>query len=144
MNIKGVNSMKFSDIELDKWEALKPYLDTVVLPITGLSGFESPHDATIKLEQLRDWLDTIEQPFQGRTVTYPAFHFYSEDLQHLSLNDIIENLKQQGFKFVVAVTAKPNHKLEQYNFDAIIAPINDDELPNQDHINSIIMRMWQK
>src|SRR5690606_27955913 len=111
--------MKFSDIEQEKWQALKPYLDTVILPITGLTGSESPDEATKQLESLRDWLDVVEIPFNGRTVTYPAYHFIAGDTQNLLLNSLINNFKLQGYKYVVAVTAKSNLNLNIYDFDAI-------------------------
>ena len=67
--------MKFSDIEEQNWEQLAPYLDTCLLPLTGLDGTEKPWQATNALEKLRDFLDLIEIPFRGRIVTYPAAHY---------------------------------------------------------------------
>lgn len=67
--------MKFSDIEEQTWDELRPYLDTAVLPVTGLNGGETPWEATRELEYLRDALDLIEIPFKGRIVTYPATIF---------------------------------------------------------------------
>lgn len=136
--------MKFSDIEQEKWQGLKPYLDTAVLPITGLTGLESPDEATMQLELLRDWLDSVEQPFNGRIVTYPAYHFVASPLQQDGLNSLIENFKLQGFKHVVAVTAKHNLALERYPFDAIIAPTDVEQLPIYENVSLMIMKMWTK
>ena len=58
------------------------YLDTCLLPVTGLTGKESPVEAGDRLEQLRDLLDLLEIPYHGRTVTYPAWH-YAEDAEDL-------------------------------------------------------------
>ena len=79
--------MKFSDIDKEQWPELKPYLDTVLLPVTGLSGDEQPWEATRGLEKLRDLIDAVEIPFHGRVVIYPAYHYISkttieDDLQH--------------------------------------------------------------
>ncbi|MGO4375464.1 DUF2487 family protein, partial [Paenibacillus sp. MCAF20] len=67
--------MKFSEIEKEQWEELRPYLDTCLLPVTGMDGSEQPYEATEWLERLRDIMDLIEIPFKGRVVTYPACHY---------------------------------------------------------------------
>ena len=136
--------MKFSEITEDKWKSLKPYLDTAILPFTGLTGLESPYEATLHLEQLRDWLDTVEQPFNGRTVTYPAYHFTPTRLAELGINDIITNLKTQGFNYVVAVTAKHDLQLNQFSFDAIIAPADETSLPDSEQASHTIIKMWSQ
>jgi 23S rRNA (pseudouridine1915-N3)-methyltransferase len=93
--------MKFSDIKQEQWAELKPFLDTVVLPVTGLTGSEEPWQATHGLEQLRDLLDSIEEPFRGRVVIYPAFHYISD----LKLEDQLRLLSRQlrtiGFNYVI-------------------------------------------
>lgn len=104
-----MKSLKFSDIEEKTWDELRPYLDTAVLPVTGLSGGETPWKTAMELEYLRDALDLIEIPFKGRIVTYPAMHFISGARQgsySLLLDEVCEGLKKAGFRFVVIVTAK--------------------------------------
>lgn len=97
--------MKFSDIDSQQWEELKPYLDTCLLPVTGLSGVEQPWQAAQSLERLRDALDLIEIPYQGRVVTYPAFHYIdTDDDASLLLNRVCQRLKTAGFKYVIVVT----------------------------------------
>jgi 23S rRNA (pseudouridine1915-N3)-methyltransferase len=93
--------MKFSDIEQSQWPALQPYLDTCLLPVTGLNGSEEPWQATYALEQLRDLLDLVEIPFKGRIVTYPALHYIhgQTDVGHLS--DLCSSFKKTGFAYVI-------------------------------------------
>ncbi|MCZ8512962.1 DUF2487 family protein [Paenibacillus filicis] len=101
--------MKFSEIEQGGWEELKPYLDTCVLPLTGLQGGEQPWEATMALEMLRDALDVVEIPFKGRTVTYPALH-YTRDIADLS--GLCGRLKREaGFRYVVCVTPRTEEEL---------------------------------
>ncbi|MFD2701603.1 DUF2487 family protein [Paenibacillus shunpengii] len=95
--------MKFSEIRPEEWVEWKPYLDTCIIPYTGLTGQESPIEAVSALENLRDFLDIVETPFKGRVVTYPAFHYTAEE--HLnSLNDVCRQLKSSGFKFVIIMS----------------------------------------
>jgi hypothetical protein len=98
--------MKFNEIEEKEWVELQPYLDTCLLPVTGMSGREQPWEATRELEKLRDALDAFELPYRGRVVTYPALH-YTED--YGKIEEILDNLgkalKETGFRFVVIVTA---------------------------------------
>lgn len=97
--------MKFSEIKKEEWLALKPYLDTCLLPVTGLSGSESPVEAADRLEQLRDVLDLLELPYRGRTVTYPALHYIeagSEAQQQLA--EIMRRIRETGFRYVIIVS----------------------------------------
>ena len=71
--------LKFSDISRESWPELQPYVDTCLLPLTGLTGMESPWEATETLEKLRDVIDRVEIPFRGRIVTYPAVQYGREE-----------------------------------------------------------------
>ncbi|WP_426453600.1 DUF2487 family protein [Paenibacillus sp. S-38] len=106
--------MKFSEINEGQWEELRPYLDTCLLPVTGLTGAESPWQAARELEHLRDALDLLEIPFKGRTVTYPALHFTpagdTVTLRSL-LQQVCTGLRSEGFRYVVLVTAQPEEVL---------------------------------
>lgn len=93
--------MKFSDIDKEQWPELKPYLDTVLLPVTGLSGDEQPWEATRGLEKLRDLIDAVEIPFHGRVVIYPAYHYISKTTIEADLQHICSRLRAGGFKYVI-------------------------------------------
>ncbi len=103
--------MKFSEIQELQWEELRPYLDTCLLPVTGLRGTEAPWQAASELERLRDALDLLEIPFKGRTVTYPAVHFVPADSAETFLGETCVRLKEAGFRYVVIVTAKSEEEL---------------------------------
>ncbi len=135
--------MKFSDISLSDWDELQPYLDTCLLPVTGLNGTETPPEATMALEKLRDLLDLIEIPFKGRVVTYPACH-YAQDEERLNeaLRQWIHSLRQTGFKYVVLAVASASLALEQCGADAVIAPNSVDELPAQGEVSMMIRSLW--
>ncbi|MEK8127377.1 DUF2487 family protein [Paenibacillus filicis] len=108
--------MKFSEIEKADWLGLQPYLDTALLPVTGLDGAESPVEAAEALENLRDLLDLIEIPFKGRTVTYPAMHYAGGGQAAAAfrtlLADACARLKLAGFRYVVLVSAAPREAVE--------------------------------
>jgi hypothetical protein len=97
--------MKFSEITEQAWAELHPYLDTCLLPITGLTGEETPAEAGDKLERLRDVLDLIEVPYQGRVVTYPAVQYVPGQAYAGLLETVCSGLKTAGFRYVIAVTA---------------------------------------
>ncbi|AZK47192.1 DUF2487 family protein [Paenibacillus lentus] len=96
--------MKFSDIEASSWEELRPYLDTCLIPVTGLTGSEQPYEVTAALERLRDVMDWIELPFKGRVVTYPSFQ-YGRDIVLSQINEICHNVKLSGFAYIIVVSA---------------------------------------
>lgn len=96
--------MKFSDVESNSWEELRPYVDTCLLPVTGLTGNEQPWEATKALEWLRDALDCFEIPYKGRVLTYPAFHYIEGEEGRALLERVCERLKQ-SFPYVILVSA---------------------------------------
>jgi len=116
--------MKFSEIEKDSWEELRPYLDTALLPLSGLTGGEAPHEATEALERLRDALEPLETAYRGRVVTYPALH-YAEDRDALArlADKLCARLRAAGFAHVVVVAGSPALlDLDIPNASAVIGP----------------------
>jgi len=132
--------MKFSDIKKDSWEELKPYLDTCLLPLTGLTGVEEPWDVTIQLEKLRDLMDLVEIPFKGRVVTYPAVQYIiSDDSFPEEINTLCERLKNNHFKHIILITANPSiAKWEFAQCDLFITPDLSDSISSQ------VYTMWNK
>lgn len=133
--------MKFSEIKKEEWPALKPYLDTCLLPVTGLSAGVSPVEAVDELERLRDVLDLLERPYRGRTVTYPAWHFVIDNAKtREQLRELVQELKSaSGFRFVILVTLVEEFREDQAlpEADLIITPANADEIPR------LIESLWK-
>ncbi|MCR2802993.1 YpiF family protein [Paenibacillus soyae] len=137
--------MKFSDILGEQWDELKPYLDTCLLPVTGLDGNEAPHEATEKLEKLRDLMDLIEIPFKGRVVTYPASH-YVESFENAgeSLAGFCRRLRSSGFAFIILASANPEIKLGNAGADLVIQPGSEGEWPEAGTVSSSIRELWSR
>jgi len=135
--------VKFSEIEAEQWEELKPYVDTCLLPITGLDGTETPAEATSCLEQLRDIMDLVEIPYRGRVVTYPAYHYYdgNEESQQ-AISKCCDRLRQQGYKHIILITAKGNIAFQTNAADLWITPNENGNLPNDVEISRIIRELW--
>ncbi len=140
--------MKFNDIDPSAWEELKPYLDTCLIPLTGLMGFENPGEVTQKLEVLRDIMEWVELPFKGRVVTYPAFHFKWEDSESLSaeINRLCQRVKQSGFKYVILMTADQElGALSISNADLFLCEIYTPQMDVREREASVakqIQAMW--
>ncbi|NBD22564.1 DUF2487 family protein [Paenibacillus glycinis] len=135
--------MKFSELNAEQWAELQPYLDTAVLPVTGLTGAEMPHEATLRLERLREVLNTIEQPFKGRTVTYPSVQYgeWTPDLVR-QLNGICANLRRAGFKFVVLASAIALPSAEGSGADLVVCADNDHQAPDAGQVSEAIRKLW--
>jgi 23S rRNA (pseudouridine1915-N3)-methyltransferase len=96
--------MKFSDISKEEWTGLQPYLDTCLIPVTGLQGTEQPWEATVALEKLRDALEIIEIPYKGRVITYPALHYVKgTNIEH-QIAELCSQLKATGFAYVIILS----------------------------------------
>ncbi|MCM3627476.1 YpiF family protein [Paenibacillus glycanilyticus] len=136
--------MKFSDIAEEQWDELRPYLDTCLLPVTGMTGLEQPHEARIALEQLRDVMDLIEIPFKGRIVTYPAMHYFHEGSEGKLVSRTCRSLKETGFRFVIVISAKNQDALECPDADLIICPNGEGEAPAAAAVSKAVQALWNR
>lgn len=138
--------MKFSDLTRDDWMQLAPYMDTCLLPVTGLTGEEAPWEATEALEKLQDALDLIELPYRGRVVTYPALHYTGESGERLAdiLNHTCARLKRNvGFRHVLLVFGPTADVPECAEADAVFrAGADRDGLKSE--IAATLQRLWRK
>lgn len=135
--------MKFSDIAQEQWDELKPYLDTCLLPVTGLNGKESPYEATERLERLRDLMDLVEIPFKGRVVTYPACHYVTEDEQFSSaLANWCQNLRFAGFKYIILASADHAVKLNGAGADIVLHAGPEGDFPTREEVSEQIRALW--
>jgi 23S rRNA (pseudouridine1915-N3)-methyltransferase len=139
--------MKFNDIEQETWSDLKPFLDTCLLPVTGLTGTEEPWEVTQALEHLRDVMDWIEAPFKGRVVTYPAFHFNLEpSIMETEINKLCEQIKSTAFQYVIVITADGRLvNLALSSADLFLCkPVEEGQLKNQSQdVSSLVQAMWK-
>ncbi|EFM09750.1 conserved hypothetical protein [Paenibacillus curdlanolyticus YK9] len=133
--------MKFSEITSEQWEELKSYLDTCLLPVTGLNGTESPAETTQALEDLRDVMDAIEIPFKGRVVTYPACHYIGETEGHDTVERLCMALKRSGFRYVIVVSAKLR-KLAPPSADLTFVPNHEGVNVDANAIGQAIRSLW--
>jgi 23S rRNA (pseudouridine1915-N3)-methyltransferase len=138
--------MKFNEIQQTEWDELKPYLDTCLLPMTGLTGEESPWEVTKALEELRDLMDIVEIPFKGRVVTYPAVQYRTDDNQMITAMDkLCEKLKSDSFRFVILITGDASlAELDYQAHDLIISPLTLTEDSNEARakIVSEVQKLW--
>ncbi len=136
--------MKFSEFDGARWGELQPYLDTCVLPVTGLGGGESPAEATERLEQLRDLLELIELPFTGRIVTYPALHYAAGSSAAATVEQTVANMRQAGFRYAVVVTLTGELRQPDSQADLWIMPEPGGTMPEAASVSASVQAMWKR
>ncbi|MEF2964333.1 DUF2487 family protein [Paenibacillus sp. M1] len=138
--------MKFSEMEPGTWEELRPYLDTCLIPVTGLTGKEQPHEVTAALERLRDIMDLVEIPFHGRIVTYPSFQYGREEILS-QVNEICHHVKSGGFRYAIVISTDVEPENERLPAaDLIITPERfpaAGELPAGQRVKDAVQRLWK-
>jgi hypothetical protein len=137
--------MKFSEIDENSWPELQPYLDTCLIPLSGLTGEETPWEATEKVARAGQWLAPLEQAFRGRTVTMPAYHYEAggeEDADRI--NRLIGQWRGIGFRYVVIVSGQASLMGERLNADLIIQPVPGEDEPNAERISKSVAALWRK
>lgn len=137
--------MKFSEIDAESWPELQPYLDTCLLPLSGLTGLEVPWEATDKVAAAGQWLTPLEQAFRGRTVTMPACHYGEADSARIEqLNLLIANMRSVGFRYVVLVSGQPLKPDGLSGASLIVCPGAEGEAPNEQRIAKSVADLWRK
>lgn len=135
-------AMKFSEFDGERWAELQLYFDTCILPVTGLTGGESPAEATAALERLRDLLDLIEIPFKGRTVTYPALNYVTEGSE--AVERIAGQMRTAGFRHVIVVSLSTACRSDTSTADLWIVPEPDGTLPSARAVSEAVQAVWVK
>lgn len=137
--------MKFSDISEESWAELQPFLDTCLLPISGLTGLEAPWEATERMLKTGDWLSPLEKAFHGRTVTMPAFHYDQAGGDSSErLNELAARLKKSGFRYVVVVSGQAGGLTDDIReANLVVQPAEEEEAPDPDALRQAVMAMWR-
>ncbi len=139
--------MKFSELDHNGWAELQLYLDTCLLPVTGLTGLESPPEATDKAAKAGEWLSPLESAFRGRTVTLPAYHYYDaeDEEERRKLERYCERVKSTGFRYLAIVSGESGWNGADYpSADLIVAPANEGEAPDPEAIRAAVTSLWKK
>jgi 23S rRNA (pseudouridine1915-N3)-methyltransferase len=139
--------MKFSEISQEDWANLQPYLDTCLLPVTGVTGIESPWEATQILEELRDALELIEIPYKGRVVTYPALHYVGEE-SSIQANIVCLKLRNAGFKYIIMMSTRQDCTSWSVPNADLLLYVDPNELKAsfaqlKQNISSQIQQLWR-
>jgi 23S rRNA (pseudouridine1915-N3)-methyltransferase len=139
--------MKFNDISKEEWTGLQPYLDTCLLPVTGLQGTEQPWEVTKALEKLRDALELIEIPYKGRVVTYPAFHYVEGIHVEQHINALCARMKEAGFTYVIVLAIHKN--AQHWTLDAVDETFYIDLEQNsyseiKSRVSQQLQQLWRK
>ncbi|MHA6530938.1 DUF2487 family protein [Paenibacillus sp. BAC0078] len=139
--------MKFSDFTTDSWTENGRFYDTCLLPLTGLSGTESPAEVTAALERLRDFLELVEKPFQGRIVTYPAVQYIEANSAEV-VNEICRKVKSKTFQYVIVLTADVSLSgmgIAESDLLLSLTDIQASQAPSiSSYISEKIQAMWQQ
>lgn len=138
--------MKFSEFSSDQWYDLLPYLDTCLIPVSGLIGGEPPHEATERIAETGDWLQPLEKAFQGRTVTMPAYHYIdvAESAEVERIDAICSRMKQLGFKYIVVVSGRADWAKAPAGADLLLKPDETGKEPDTDKLRQAITELWKQ
>lgn len=139
--------MKFSELNDEQWADLQLYLDTCLLPVTGLTGRETPPEATRKVADAGDWLAPLETAFRGRTVTMPAYHYVdaANEEEISSLDKYCAGLKRTGYRFLIVVTGLEGLAAARLPAaDLVIGPGPLGNEPEPEAIRRAITSMWRQ
>ncbi|MFC5699911.1 DUF2487 family protein [Cohnella faecalis] len=137
--------MRFSELNEAEWPDLQPYMDTCLLPVTGLDGTESPWEAKEKVGAAGDWLSPVEYAFKGRTVTMPAYHYYDGGEEALErLRAACRQLKRSGFRYLIIVCGQPNGIAGIPEADLILQPEAEGAAADESLIRKSVSALWKE
>lgn len=145
MSRKGWSpKMKFSELDEAGWADLQNYLDTCLLPVSGLRGDEPPWEMTEKAAGAGAWLTPLEQSFKGRTVTLPAYHYYDGGESSADkLRALVAGFRRAGFRYVVIVGGSPGLLRGDEGADLVVQPETEGGSPDADAIRRTVSELWR-
>lgn len=136
--------MRFSELNENDWLNLAPYMDTCLIPVSGLTGDENPAQAKEAVAACGDWLAPVEHAFRGRTVTMPAYHYYDGSPQEATcLNDLCDRMRSSGFHYVVLIAGKPGLLFAGLKADLLLQPLAAEDEPDIDAIRAAVAVLWK-
>jgi hypothetical protein len=138
--------MKFSEFKEEEWADLSPYLDTCLLPVTGLTGAETPPEAADKAAEAGRWLQPLEIAFRGRTVTLPAYHYAdaSDEEERALLARYCERIKRSGFRYLIVATGDAGWTAQAIpSADLIAGPAEAGEEPDAEALKRSVAALWK-
>jgi 23S rRNA (pseudouridine1915-N3)-methyltransferase len=137
--------MKFSELDEAGWPDLQPYLDTCLLPVSGLLGDEAPWEMADWAARAGQWLVPLEQAFKGRTVTLPAYHYHdgSEEASD-NLERLCERYRQSGFRHVILICGRTGLLRGNSGADLLVQPKTEDEQPDSEALRQAVTALWRK
>lgn len=137
--------MKFSELSREEWFNLQPYLDTCLIPVSGIAGGEDPWEMADLAASAGAWLLPLEKAFAGRTVTLPAYHYFDGSAASAAgLKRICAGCREAGFRYVVLVCGVPGLLSGDLGADLYIQPQADGEKPVAEALHLALTGLWQK
>ncbi len=137
--------MKFSELDKAGWPNLQPYLDTCLIPVSGLSGAEAPWEMADRAAAAGAWLLPLEKSFAGRTVTLPAYHYYDGSGDSAGrLKKLCGECRSAGFRHVVLVSGLPGLLPPDAGADLCIQPQAEGEEPDPEALRKAMTELWQR
>lgn len=135
--------MKFTEIKQEEWASIQPYLDTCLLPLTGLLGNEPPWEVAAALRNLRDLMDLVEIPFKGRIVTYPAMHYsVDSELFVAQVNDLCKRMKVTTFKHIILISTDVS--IQKLNFTECDLFVGLSLINLSNHVSEKVQSIWSR
>lgn len=135
--------MKFSELDEAGWPELQPYLDTCLLPVSGLEGDEAPWEMADRAGGAGAWLQPLEQAFRGRTVTLPAYHYYGGSPEDADkLRAVCGKCRIAGYKYVVLVSGRSGLLGAGLGADLIVQPRNGEDFPDPQMLRGLFSSLW--
>lgn len=137
--------MKFSELDKAGWPNLQPYLDTCLIPVSGLSGHEAPWEMADRAASAGAWLLPLERAFAGRTVTLPAYHYYDGSGDSAArLRKLCAECRASGFRHVVLVSGVPGLLPADAGADLCIQPQDEGDEPDAEALHQVMTGLWRR
>lgn len=105
--------MKWLSKDLEQFVKAKEYIDTVIIPLIPMtfSNDETMIETAFQKEVMEIYTMNIEQKLKGRVFLLPEYYYLKNDTiteEQTRLEQYIDNIKQQPFKYIFLITFDRN------------------------------------
>lgn len=134
--------MLYHQLEQEKWDSIKAYVDTCVIPCSSITGAEAVWDWKQKISHLEYAKRWLEAAYSGRLLIAPDVLYL--DGAYETVVKVTSNLKNQGFRFVVLLSDSTWTALPKGVDELLYFPSGSFSDEHKKQIQGKVITLWQK
>lgn len=114
--------MNYNANDIEVFLQQKDFIDTAIVPLLPIDfSDDTGKQSGSAADYILNLVSFVEKQFKGRIFLTPTFPYFHKT-GNIDLNDIVLNLHQSGFKYVLFITTDQNYTKKSEDYDILWLP----------------------